>query len=421
VVLIVTAIGCSGTSGGNFPFYDCLLERGWNQAVAPISITFCLPLFLPQVAKFLKNRFKYVALFFFALWSAGAFVATFVGPYQYPNNSNGISNGYYGCCAAFAASLLLVDGSLSWEVSEYSSQLGGSHGELLVLFSASIVVMVAAAINCWDNNYCMDYNAWAVACPTVSLAISMVLLLVRFCGKSADSAMQVLAPFLLCWWIGGTGIFTYNKPFFTTGNGYYGSWVSLIASALLTQRYCPLVRHFFQGPGARSAIEVSALYFASLVLVIQAAVDHLACTHTCLPYSSQWIWAIVISSATVILCVPIQLDVLANEAVALISLLLLAAWGAAAGELTFDYPYVNPGNSYYAIWIGFVASARFFRLNFFQLFDRFKAGFQYPELEVVDVVSSKDVEAPLATPKDAPAEPYEMRVVTDQDGATASV
>ena len=128
----------------------------------------------------LRNRFKFVALFFFALWSAGAFVATFVGPYRLAAHSNG----YFGCWAAFSASLLLVDGSLGWkletpEALEKCSQIAGTHGELFVLFSASIVTMVAAAINCENMESCMDYNAWAVACPTVSLFIAIALLLLR--------------------------------------------------------------------------------------------------------------------------------------------------------------------------------------------------------------------------------------------------
>lgn len=102
-----------------------------------------------------------------------------------------------------------------------------------------------------------------------------------------------------------------------------------------------------------------------------------------LPYSSQWIWAIVVSSATLLLCIPIHLRVLVDEGVAVIALLLFAAWAAAAGVLTFEYPYVQPGNSYYAIWIGFVASALFFRLNFFQIFARCQAlnGSKLPEVD----------------------------------------
>ena len=84
----------------------------------------------------------------------------------------------------------------------------------------------------------MDYNAWAVACPTVSLFIAIALLLLRLAGKdiAVNRAMQLIAPFLLFWWIGGTGCMTYKKPFVTTGNGYYGTWACLIASTLLTER-----------------------------------------------------------------------------------------------------------------------------------------------------------------------------------------
>ena len=84
----------------------------------------------------------------------------------------------------------------------------------------------------------MDYNAWAVACPTVSLFIAIALLLLRLAGKdiAVNRAMQLIAPFLLFWGIGGTGCMTYKKPFVTTGNGYYGTWACLIASTLLTER-----------------------------------------------------------------------------------------------------------------------------------------------------------------------------------------
>ena len=72
-------------------------------------------------------------------------------------------------------------------------------------------------------------------------------------------------------------------------------------------------------------------------------------------FTPEWIWAIVSCGATMALCIVIHMRVLVDEAVAVISLMLFAVWGAAAGVLTFKSPYGNPGNSYYAIWMGFVA------------------------------------------------------------------
>jgi len=273
---------------------------------------------------------------------------------------------------------------LSAETANKASKIAGTHGELLVLFSASIVTMVAASIQCYNSSdtssprhFCLaadktveSYQVWAVVCPAVSLLVSILLLIPRLAGvltKQVDFSMQFLAPCLLGLWMGGTGCMTFHFPFAAPGNGFYGAWACLISAALLTERYCLVFRRLMERTGVATSMDVSGLWFASIILVIQAAVDQQA-YHT-VPYSSFWIWAIVVSTATMLLCLALQLDVMNKQFVSIISLLLLAGWTAAAGALTFQHPYVAPGNAYFAIWMGFVASVRFFRVSFFQMFE----------------------------------------------------
>jgi hypothetical protein len=370
-VLIQSAVMCSNS--GNFPSTDCLKERGWIQACPCISFAVCLLLFIPPVGKAVASRFKFLAVFLFAVWAAGAFVSTFVGPYLLPINGDG----YFASWAAYIACLLLVDGSLSWNTVqklETASQLAGTHAELLALFSASIVVIVAASVNCYSNNDCSRYNGWAGAAGVVSCAVCIVVLLLRFCHVAVerlDFFMRFFSAFLFAWWIGGFGCFTYHAPFSRTGNGFYGSWICLLSSALLFKRYVTPFRNFFERTGAHNAIDISMLWTAAILLVVQLSVDQQA--YLTVPYGSDWIWGIVVCVSTALLLVVIQAEMFIDEAVAVFALMLLAGWAAAAGVLTFKYPYVMPGNGYFATWIGFLASARFFRHNFFQLFARLRS------------------------------------------------
>jgi hypothetical protein len=113
-----------------------------------------------------------------------------------------------------------------------------------------------------------------------------------------------------------------------------------------------------------------SLWTAAILLVVQLAVDQQA--NLTVSYGSDWIWGIVICVSTMLCLITVEMKLLIKEAVAVIALLLLAGWAAAVGVLTFKYPYTAPGNGYYATWIGFLGAARFFRHNFFQLFDHFR-------------------------------------------------
>lgn len=147
------------------------------------------------------------------------------------------------------------------------------------------------------------------------------------------------------------------------------------------------------------------LWTAAILLVVQLSVDQQA--YLTVPYGSDWIWGIVVCVSTALLLVVIQAKMVIDEVVALFALMLLAGWAAAAGVLTFKYPYVMPGNGYFATWIGFLGSARFFRHNSFQVFARLQN-------------KSVGVEAPKATEAfDAAAvpaaAPVEAEVVKAED------
>jgi len=413
-VLIQSAMKCS--NAGNFPSADCLYERGWIQACPCFSFAVCLLLFIPPLGKAAAQHFKYLAAFLFAVWSAGAFVSTFVGPYKSPSEGNG----YFASWAAYSACLFLLDGSLSWNTlqqEETGSQVAGSHAELLVLLSASINVIVAGSITCYNTQSCSSYAAWSVSAGVVSCFVSLLLLVLRFCHvkpETLDWLMQLASSFLLAWWIGGFGCFTYRSPFSQTGNGFYGSWMALLSSGLLFARYAAPFRRLQEGTGSHNAVDLLTLWTAAILLVVQLSVDQQA--NLTVPYGSDWIWGIVICVSTALCLVTVEMKLLIKEAVAIIALMLLAGWAATAGVLTFKYPYTAPGNGYFATWIGFCGAARFFRHNFFQLFDRVRPSTHValetpkaleahfdgaaPAAELVAPEATKEVVAPVATAED---------------------
>jgi hypothetical protein len=371
-VLIQSALKCSNVD--YFPEADCLSQRGWIQACPVIAFCLSLLLLIPPVGRRIAPHFKYLACFLYVNWAAGAYVGTFVGPYTSPMEADG----YFGCWAAYAACIFLLDGSLSWNAvqsEQTASLIAGTHAELLVLFSSSICVFVAGSILCYNSMIdCFHYTALSVYSGVSSGFLATSVLVLRFLQIKPDKVdwlMQFVASFLLAGWIGAFGCMTYRLPFPTTGNGFYGSWMSFLASVLLFTRYVAPFRRFKEYTCANNTLDILTLWGASILLVVQLSVDQQA--FLTIPYGSEWIWGIVICVSTMLCLIALQLNVLIKEAVAIIALLLLAGWAATAGVLTFKYPYTNPGNGYFATWIGFLGAARFFRLNFFQIFDRCQA------------------------------------------------
>lgn len=367
-VLIESAVKCSNV--GNFPLTECGAGGGFIMAISAIGAVLSLLLHFPPAGRSIMSCFKYYAAFLNVVWAAGAIISTFGAPYTTTEQANG----YYGSWTAFAACLFLLDGSLSWNTVQANgpaSLIAGTNAELLALFIGSVNVAIAGGLKCQtDQERHYYFYAWSTAVGTFSSIGTLALVALRLRQsnpETLDCRMKIISRMLGLFWMSAFGCFTYRRPFNEPGNGFYGCWVSLLASGLLIARYCPPFRLVMERAAAQNTLDMLTMWAASILLVIQLAVDQ--AYNELIPYGPRWGWGIVICGYTCLCLIAIHLDNLffKKDLGVKIAMSLLAGWAAAAGVLTFDngFPFTKAGNGYWAIWMGFLGAARFTRHNFF--------------------------------------------------------
>lgn len=255
---------------------------------------------------------------------------------------------------------------------------------IVSLFCSSAVVMVAAARHCdapdpdtTAGGACSSYEAYAVACGTVSAVASAALLAAKHYGR-LEAVRLPASVFLLLWWIAGAGVMTFERPFHTTGslsNGYFASWTAALSAYLLALHSVPVVRWLRERQRglmnlpnddalSHSATEVSVALAASVVLLVQASVD---CSDAGDGCGAKLHWAIACSVVSVVACAVALLAAgyrardLALRRVRLpitghaqiFAVMFLVWWTFGWGVLTFAGPYTTPHNGFFACWAGF--------------------------------------------------------------------
>eukprot|EP00192_Tetraselmis_astigmatica_P019010 CAMPEP_0117656556 /NCGR_PEP_ID=MMETSP0804-20121206/4868_1 /TAXON_ID=1074897 /ORGANISM="Tetraselmis astigmatica, Strain CCMP880" /LENGTH=255 /DNA_ID=CAMNT_0005462967 /DNA_START=150 /DNA_END=917 /DNA_ORIENTATION=+ len=119
----------------------------------------------------------------------------------------------------------------------YKGMLNVQESTLLTLLVLCSAIEFFAAIGvCNAYHHCGGTYGWAISVGTISLVFSSVLTFLMF--KKSD-LYEKIAPygsgFLCVWWVLGAGITTFQGPFITVGNGYFGAWGAFMASFLLAQ------------------------------------------------------------------------------------------------------------------------------------------------------------------------------------------
>eukprot|EP00756_Hemistasia_phaeocysticola_P018616 Hpha_TRINITY_DN15607_c0_g4::TRINITY_DN15607_c0_g4_i1::g.99511::m.99511 len=345
--------------------HKCDKQHAWMVACSVISLVVVIALLIPPVASAVQPFAKYVMLFLFAWWCAGAGVATFDAPYK------GTGNGYFGVWAALISASILCSQAWGAGVESAGAALEKGAGaaksstHLFGLFVCSVVTLAAASIACDDRYKCEKYYAWAVACTAISTFITLVLVVLNLTGKDGmlASFMKWIALFLFVWWVAGAWTMTFKRPFKYAGNGYFATWGALLFS-------CLLVAEFFGDNAAVGAVQGQAaqglatgernkrvwllLAVTSLALGVQSAMDcdDYDCKHG-LP------WAVACSWVSFVLAVVVFF--LFDKVAAFVKWIALFAvlwWMAGAGYLTFSKPYVttSTANGYFLTWASFVAA-----------------------------------------------------------------
>lgn len=163
-------------------------------------------------------------------WLVAALVLTFHGPFY------AVGNGYIGVWAACFASFAFAH-EVSATVQKVSAPvIGGARAmnrHVLVVVAGSTVELVAAALGCRSG--CAGYSAYAVAVGAASLFLCFLLIILPKTSLKGNRAMLALSVFLFLWWFVGAVILTFISPFTSASNGYWATWASVIAAALIAQ------------------------------------------------------------------------------------------------------------------------------------------------------------------------------------------
>lgn len=94
------------------------------------------------------------------------------------------------------------------------------------------------------------------------------------------------------------------------------------------------------------------LAVVSSTLLLQAAVD---CNDKC---GANVVWAVICSALSLVVCLAVIFGKIEPEKY--LTTFMLVWWMAGAGVLTFDGPYTNTQNGYFASWLGLFVIGHYF-------------------------------------------------------------
>lgn len=195
----------------------------YGVSVASVAMVFALIGFGLTFSEDLNEKVgKFNAIFLFLWCFIGACILTFSGPFLTTGN------GYFASWGLAVSSILGVGVTGS-----EAKSVVGKMGALLGLGASSVVVLIASAQYVKEGNPYRNASIYALclACITV-----FVVGFFQRCGdKSGGKVVKVTTlGFFAINWVVMACIVTFDGPFLTTGNGYFGSWGGAITSVLAT-------------------------------------------------------------------------------------------------------------------------------------------------------------------------------------------
>jgi len=236
---------------------------------------------------------------------------------------------------------------------------------IVVICSCSFVVLCQAAVECgleYSDN-CRDVYGYTVAVGVISFVLSFVVIFWMNCGqRSFDQFSPVIAIFFLSWWGLGTAIATFKEPFSDSGNGYFASWAAFIASFVMAGAVSQRLRAFLGTAMTRvvaGSIEAKlsmAIAAASVVLLAAVAVEAADYERP----TGQELWGVVcaFSSCTFIL-IHTMMRIACEKCTlppSIFGVVLAVWWLPGVAVLTFDAPFKESSNGYFACWFAFIFS-----------------------------------------------------------------
>jgi hypothetical protein len=326
----------------------------WALGVSASSTILCVVLLVFLFCdKIPQDIMKFSTLLLTIIWIGGTSLMTMKAPYAVTGN------GYFGAwIALLMAWLLAVDyfPALKGPMDSLVHQ-GGTIVALLTI--ASLTVFAQTVWNCLANDHwCHGEAVWIMICSGVSLAITALLHVPSVSGKIREN-FKFVALFLVIWWMVGFFVATFDSPYVFTGNGFFGCWVAVIASAALVDNTWGLGASEKIGNSTKTVPrELLRITIGSLVTLVAATYHGY--------HNNFWgVWSVVCPAVSTGICVFLSLIMVlgAGDKVSsymqLVSWFLLVWWIFGTGVMTFKGPFVGTGNGYFGAWLALLAAFMF--------------------------------------------------------------
>eukprot|EP00658_Telonema_sp_P-2_P039798 TRINITY_DN28436_c0_g1_i1.p2 TRINITY_DN28436_c0_g1~~TRINITY_DN28436_c0_g1_i1.p2 ORF type:complete len:367 (+),score=96.62 TRINITY_DN28436_c0_g1_i1:92-1102(+) len=243
--------------------------------------------------------------------------------------------------------------------------------ELAIIGVASLVELIAAGKLCTQSGDCSNQNGFAVAggCGSMLVCIAFFSMNVVI----PDSSLLVTARhwvglFLTGWWLVAVVVLTFDKPFTTTGNGYFACWAAFVGSLMLafaSHRSSGLVHKMktIAGPDAPRERRIAvALLLSSLVEFSEATISCIgkgSCGKLDGFAVAAGTFSLVATTVILILIQPSigELGLQRQHALRGLVVLLGVWWLCSAGIMTYDAPFTQGGNGFFSTWASFILAS----------------------------------------------------------------
>lgn len=233
----------------------------------------------------------------------------------------------------------IIEGAKAW------SQVAKS---FLYVEVASLVLMFAC-IGVWVKGY--PELAYALSVSVISLVICLAIQTAEYIQPGLLEKVEKPASlFLFFWWVIGTGVITFQAPFLVAGNGYFSAWAGLIFTA-----------HWALNIDTSKFTELDTGRKTLVLFGAAAAVEMFACIPFLSSYTGQAAWGLSAGLITLIVCVVLfkTFEDMNGQMLKVSAVIMFIIWAAVAGICTFDGPFLEAGNGYFASWGGFATSTFF--------------------------------------------------------------
>lgn len=212
-----------------------LTNYGYAVAVSVIAMVFsAVGGAMSTSSESLADQAKYITYFLLVWCVVGTCVLTFNGPFEITGN------GYFAAWAmtVFAIQALADKRGLSRD--EITNTVKGA-GPIVGLGVGALIVLIAASQS--------DFHGFRRGSRIYSLILSCVTIpIVAFSLVPADMVISgtkvpslklniIITGILAVCWILQASIATFHGPFLLTGNGYFGSWGSAVASVFAAMEF----------------------------------------------------------------------------------------------------------------------------------------------------------------------------------------